>query len=300
MNCLQKLKTKIQRGLRKRLNLTKFLYILNVVLIFYLIYVIEKNDNDNDDDDIDSKSTQLLTIDKYNELIENSMQVFDYMKLIKSGQITKKPETTIAHTIDEIWCWNYPEKPANRNIIWSGEKLWQTVSSPTKPMASNDDETEIYVYSAYYDTRIDETIPFGESFVQIFAMVQEKLNDDIFCQIWWSENDVESKPPLIIKAVSKHIWEKAWDPRTRFYVPYLFTCPVRRGKTTENDIERKIPKQVSVTTKACRTPTNLLRVNYDLPKDNLKRNTVVCVKGNLVETLKKSKHNSKRTKQKMC
>lgn len=263
MFCWRKFKVKLQRGLSNCLNITKTLYFVNVLLIFCLIYVLQIDDNESF-----RSTSSLLTVDKYRQHVESSMQIFEYMQVIKSGQLTKT-EPTIEKNVNEIWCWKkYPSKPRNDSIIWNAE-LWQVVSSSDKR------SSEIYIYSAYYDTRADETIPGASSFVQIFAMVQEQLTETVYCQIWYDDDD--EKRPLVTRAIAKHIWEKAWDPRTRFYVPFIFTCPIRKKNAP-------VPKQVSMTTNsACQIATNLLRVNYDRLKNDgeQKKHTVICVKGKL-------------------
>ncbi len=186
--------------------------------------------------------------------IEAAMEIFQFMHDTKTGKVGPKPLDLPPREISTKWCWLNPAKPTVER-----ERNWQTVQEAFP--------AEIYLYASYYDDRYNPIFPDSSAIVHVLAMVRRKLSGQIFCQLWFSS----SRRPFVVRALYREIWQRAWDPRNRFYGPWIISCPLR---------SQQVPAQVSLTVKPCSDATNVLEVRNHRPSNgNIDDKVVVCVKG---------------------
>uniref|UniRef100_A0A914I4P8 Glycosyltransferase family 92 protein n=1 Tax=Globodera rostochiensis TaxID=31243 RepID=A0A914I4P8_GLORO len=102
------------------------------------------------------------------------------------------------------------ERPANV------EELRKCYGTEPKRKANRRQWTQngqIYVYSAYLDERTNSIFP-GKPSVQVLSSSFGIL------PLHWAWDGT------VVRARVRWIWQRAWDPRTEFYNPFLFTCPM--------------------------------------------------------------------------
>uniref|UniRef100_A0AC34F8B9 Glycosyltransferase family 92 protein n=1 Tax=Panagrolaimus sp. ES5 TaxID=591445 RepID=A0AC34F8B9_9BILA len=136
-----------------------------------------------------------------------------------------------------------------------------------------------WLFSAHFDTRQNSLFPGKNSIqypqkkhLQILASIFLQPSKTPFCLIHFSH----STTPIVVEAVLRPIWQRAWDPRFSFYNTYLITC----GLPNNNNDE--IPKSVSLIPKKC--PSKLyknipIQNNAPQKRDSKKPLIGVCLKG---------------------
>jgi hypothetical protein len=95
-----------------------------------------------------------------------------------------------------------------------------------------------------------------------------------YCQIWYG-GDV--KKPLIVPVIEyKHMWVCKWgNCRQGLLQPYLIACKIPNN----SPYVKRVPAAVSIVEKPCETASNNLRVIYNKPPEQEKKDFAVCVKG---------------------
>lgn len=241
------------RKLFQLLSYTKLLVALNTFLIVFLfVRLFSKRSLE-----FVNQHEQVLS---YDQLAQETMQVFEFVKNQQNGKIPTK-HLIIYSKIQIPWCWSsIQQKPDQNQINRLRENLWQTV---------DDLSIDLFLYSAYWDTRPDERTPQSIGFVRILGMAWKSVNQKLFCHMWWSNGR-----HFAVEAHILQIWEKSWDPRDTFYYPYLISCPLPKSNFASSS-----PEYVSLTLNACRTNfSNILPVRDNAFLDS-KKDVVVCVKG---------------------
>lgn len=248
-------------------NRTAVLYILNILLALSLVFQLGASNESQ-------TGSTLSFLDRYQDDISVAMEAFDFMhKQRLAAKAIPPPQDHEELPIEEKQChawWSRSWRPMNASVIWNNA-LWQTV----RPAS-----TEIYLYSAFYDHRPNGIFPKASGTLQVIGVVWRRLRQDIYCQLWNTDSTF-----VVVKALAREIWQRAWDPRDRFYVPVLFTCPL------PSDMDQQpVPSHVSlVTSDLCaqkRGPSTFLPVQSHQKtidrrsEERLKkRHTAVCVKG---------------------
>uniref|UniRef100_A0A1I7Y3E9 Glycosyltransferase family 92 protein n=1 Tax=Steinernema glaseri TaxID=37863 RepID=A0A1I7Y3E9_9BILA len=124
----------------------------------------------------------------------------------------------------------------------------------------------IHLFSAYYDKRLNSMFP-RQHVVQVLAMHYRTLEEKLYCTLQSPYTSV------VVRAGIREIWQRAWDPRDHFYIPYLISCPVPKRLRNDADI------MVTVSTKRCVTgKVSALKVQLN-NKNDMKGKIAVCVKG---------------------
>lgn len=189
--------------------------------------------------------------DRYINEFEKAFKAIQYIYSQKTGKLP--PDSTTknnnAQKIRQFRCFFKPKPKPNFQAIY-----WQTVANA---------EYETFLYSAYYDNRQIPWFHESKGIIQILGMVKEHATQRLYCQMKFSKGRW-----YVVEAQVREIWLRHWDPRTRFYVPVLISCPL-----TSADV----PNVVSVSFQPCSTPSNEFFISPLL--DQPKMHTVICVKG---------------------
>ncbi|VDD87493.1 unnamed protein product [Enterobius vermicularis] len=89
---------------------------------------------------------------------------------------------------------------------------------------------------------------------------------------WLSVNDfhifsatIDDNLSVVVEATVREIWQRAWDPRSFFYIPNLISCPL-----PEYFVEKE-HLAVSVVNSACRGSDEAIRVRRTKPPKNGKK-----------------------------
>ncbi|CAL4100472.1 unnamed protein product, partial [Meganyctiphanes norvegica] len=124
----------------------------------------------------------------------------------------------------------------------------------------------LYMYSAYYDHRE----MFGKtSFVRINGLMNTKTKTKSFmCKLWFK---IGNKKVEFSSIALNEIFHRR--PRKATWGTIIATCEIPPEKYGE------VPFAVSIVERKYEKPTNLLRVDYLQPKNNIKKKFAVCVKG---------------------
>ncbi|CAJ0598043.1 unnamed protein product [Cylicocyclus nassatus] len=133
---------------------------------------------------------------------------------------------------------------------------------------SNSEWTEndgLYLYNAYLDTRQNSLYPWNDA-IQILSMSFRTLRHKVYCNIY------DEKRYAVVEGYVREIWQRGWDPRDRFYIPNLITCPIPKRFKSSKEL------YVSITSAACSTQRTAMRVRIDRSKRK-KDAVAVCVKG---------------------
>uniref|UniRef100_A0A915I0Z8 Glycosyltransferase family 92 protein n=1 Tax=Romanomermis culicivorax TaxID=13658 RepID=A0A915I0Z8_ROMCU len=245
---------------------TKYLFALNLFLFIYAIYIYEFSASyENELGNSDSRYGKQTSLIRYYSLLAESVGVFQFMDKMRQGSGGDTSDKIIeTEEIQNVWC----------NFLWFSE-----VEKPKVGAISNrfwqkmDEKNDIYLFGAYFDRRFDQRTPAASSFVRILGVIWNKLDLNVYCHIWWQDDD----KPIVVKAISRLIWLEHWDPRHTFYNAYLFSCPLADNFQTE---KMGAPAFVSLTSEKCATIlSNLLTIYDGQPRKEDKKQTVVCVKG---------------------
>uniref|UniRef100_A0A914I1C8 Glycosyltransferase family 92 protein n=1 Tax=Globodera rostochiensis TaxID=31243 RepID=A0A914I1C8_GLORO len=121
------------------------------------------------------------------------------------------------------------ERPANV------EELRKCYGTEPKRKANRRQWTQngqIYVYSAYLDERTNSIFP-GKPSVQVLSSSfgTFPLQNAYYCHFRhyispFNDDKSWAWDGTVVRARVRWIWQRAWDPRTEFYNPFLFTCPM--------------------------------------------------------------------------
>lgn len=99
-------------------------------------------------------------------------------------------------------------------------------------------------------------------------MSHRPLTKKCFCNIY----SIDDNLSVVVEATVREIWQRAWDPRSFFYIPNLISCPL-----PEYFVEKE-HLAVSVVNSACRGSDEAIRVRRTKPPKNGKSGIAVCVK----------------------
>ncbi|CAH2986506.1 unnamed protein product [Chilo suppressalis] len=137
---------------------------------------------------------------------------------------------------------------------------WQTFRSS---------EGVFHFYGAYMDAR--NTSRIGPA-VRVLA-VHDRIKPALatHCQLWFEERDA----PVVVRNLEyKYVWNSKWgNYRDRVLQPYLMACVLPQ------EVRHLVPASVSIVENPCDRATNNLRVHYQRPPAEEKKEFAVCVKG---------------------
>ncbi|GJQ78199.1 hypothetical protein Trydic_g2528 [Trypoxylus dichotomus] len=145
--------------------------------------------------------------------------------------------------------------PALENLRFNNH-YWQTLETPTG---------EYHLLGAYWDIRPkNKKAPT----VRLLAMITPlKITEDLYCQFWFKDKVVVSG-----KTWHYFLWREAWGGnKENNYKPYLINCNLPKNYMNNH------PVAVSLVKLPCDTPTNIMRITVNIPKE--KKDFAVCVKG---------------------
>ncbi|XP_063587802.1 uncharacterized protein LOC134765072 [Penaeus indicus] len=150
------------------------------------------------------------------------------------------------------------------HILWSNF-YWQEVQ-----------DSKIYLYSAYYDTRfVYDGVPYH--YVRVIGMSMGKIyGKTYYCSLWYKQQN----DPVVLKADTSEIWVQQWNshPAPDLYHTYLFTCPIPEGVRKGG----AYPDYVSISAQPCNNVTTMVPIHREgILKSQLKKKGkyAVCVKG---------------------
>ena len=139
-------------------------------------------------------------------------------------------------------------------------KYWQTL------ITSNG---TFHLYGAYYDNR---SLVAMKPVVRMLGMIN-RLEPKVktHCQLWFDGH----KEPVFAKVWEyKYVWYKKWgNHKNGLFQPYMISCQIPPG------YRHLVPESVSVVEKPCDMATTNIRVINNRPKDGVKQDFAVCVKG---------------------
>lgn len=195
--------------------------------------------------------------EKYLKNVQTALDAFRFMNAQKASQNSMSLTEVYNRPLSwqkTSWCFKLRRPDAKFSNV-----RWQEIS---------DAPFDVFLFSATLDRRKLSDDP-NLAAVQILGVTkQEELNRDglsVFCQVW---ND--KKLVLVTKAEIREIWIKAWDPRYRFYIPILISCPISRDS---------IISHVSLSSNPCSNCQNLLKIRTQSTQKRSKNSVAVCVKG---------------------
>uniref|UniRef100_A0AC35GT56 Glycosyltransferase family 92 protein n=1 Tax=Panagrolaimus sp. PS1159 TaxID=55785 RepID=A0AC35GT56_9BILA len=128
-----------------------------------------------------------------------------------------------------------------------------------------------WLFSAHFDSRQNSLFP-GKNSIQILASIFLKPPSTPYCLIQYPH----STTPIVVEAILRPIWQRAWDPRFSFYNSFLITCGLPKNKKNE------VPKSISLIPTKCPSKlyTNIPIQNNKPKKDGTKKPLIgVCLKG---------------------
>lgn len=64
-------------------------------------------------------------------------------------------------------------------------------------------------------------------------MARRVLEGPVYCHLFAGASRVG-----LVAGFYREIWQRAWDPRNRFYTPWLITCPLPPGSSQDNAPDR--------------------------------------------------------------
>ncbi|KAK0415887.1 hypothetical protein QR680_012174 [Steinernema hermaphroditum] len=185
----------------------------------------------------------------YDEDVNDALDAMKYMKDLARGTafiapVVAKPEKLIEYSRCEDL------------------KISQVAS--TGWIAAGD----FYLFSAYYDQRMNSVFP-GQHIVQLLGMHYRTFNETLYCTLRTPYTHT------VVQAAVREIWQRAWDPRDHFYIPYLISCPVPRRLKEDPHLV------VTVSTNRCiAEKTGVLKVHFNRRRtEDAKGKVAVCVKG---------------------
>ncbi|XP_055389134.1 uncharacterized protein LOC129618425 [Condylostylus longicornis] len=125
------------------------------------------------------------------------------------------------------------------------------------------------LFGAYYDIRKKSKLGPAVRILGMINRIEPKIKT--YCQFWFDGQ----KDPAIVKTFEyKYIWHKSWgNYKQGIYQPYLIACRLPKP------FYGVVPSSVSIVEDKCATATNNLRVLYNRPDDDKKKNFAICVKG---------------------
>ncbi|TKR68570.1 hypothetical protein L596_024534 [Steinernema carpocapsae] len=186
---------------------------------------------------------------RYDEDLNDALEGIKYMKDLVRGTADIAPVVAKPQTVIE---YSHCGKLALSHLTEIG---W----------VENED---FYLFSAYYDRRMNSLFP-ANHIVQVLGMHYRTFNKTLFCTL---QSPYTS---IVVRAGVREIWQRAWDPRDHFYIPYLISCPVPRRLREEKDLI------VAVSTDQClsKSTTALIVHFYPRESQNPTGKVAVCVKG---------------------
>ncbi|CDW58967.1 Glyco transf 92 domain containing protein [Trichuris trichiura] len=199
---------------------------------------------------------------RYQRLIGVVFKIFQQMQIPKDDSSNLMTSACALQgqcvSVEEPLYCPYRASRSLDSAAFSGYQ-WQRISSCSE---------EVYLFTAYADSRYPNFYPNVGVVVSVLAMVKDYLQIPLYCYLW---KDL-SQTPLVVAAKTKAIWRSSWDPRPGFYVPYLFTCALS-SSYTENFY------YVSIECSQCVSAvSNLLKISHGRHTGQ-PRHTVVCLKG---------------------
>ncbi|CAI4230487.1 unnamed protein product [Auanema sp. JU1783] len=187
------------------------------------------------------------------EDVDYALDSLDYMQKLKEFKAHVRPVVEQSQTVEEHYWSCYLKQP--ESVVHSS---WL-------------EQNDFHLFSAYYDRRYSSL--FQESHViQVLGMHFRRLSNetDVYCNIFTQDGSSAS-----VKGYYREIWQRGWDPRDHFYIPYLLSCPVPERM---KDLQQTYSIALSKT--PCKaTPTAFAVNKQQVIQENDKDDVVVCVKG---------------------
>lgn len=123
------------------------------------------------------------------------------------------------------------------------------------------------MFNAYYDNR---SFYKDQPLVRILAYINVvDPTVKTFCQLWFKDFE---EPVTSEVFEYRLLWSKHWTVNKKGSQPHLIAC--RNPMVNEG----RIPVAVSLVENECDTPTSNLKINYNIPKYNIKKPFAVCAK----------------------
>uniref|UniRef100_A0A914V061 Glycosyltransferase family 92 protein n=1 Tax=Plectus sambesii TaxID=2011161 RepID=A0A914V061_9BILA len=250
------------RHARRCVRSHRSLFLINGFL-FLLLLIAQFDDGQLDDDaDVNYAPIPADGVDLLDD-VDYALETFQYIRDMQVGRALVQSVVEPKRTVRSFDCaaWSAWRRPTRAPRV-EPDVEWQTLSDTQLNM-------QLFIYSAYMDRRNNSLYPDVNS-VQLLVMARRTANQTIFCQFY---DDDSLHPAAIVRAHAREIWQRGWDPRNRFYIPALITCPIPAQLASAAP-----PAFVSLTSKPCNQPANLLPVQGRQPTA-VQDKVVVCVKG---------------------